>query len=90
MPAVVAAHAVAVQEVQDRLAQLIEQIQADQSSVVLLGAQGVPVARLVPVVRPRVRLGLAAGRYEIADPSDALDAEIAADFERLMPSGTPG
>jgi len=53
--------------------------------VLILGRAGQPVARLVPMepTEPTVgiRLGLANGRFRIPEPSEALDAEIAAPFE---------
>ncbi|MDZ7857870.1 type II toxin-antitoxin system prevent-host-death family antitoxin [Sphaerotilus sp.] len=74
-------HAIPVQEAQGQLVQLVERVRAAHESVTLLGQHGQPVARLVPLDRPRVRLGLAAGRYVIPDPSDELDAVIAREFD---------
>jgi prevent-host-death family protein len=79
-------HAIPVQEAQGQLVQLVERVRAAHESVTLLGQHGQPVARLVPLDRPRVRLGLAAGRYVIPDPSDELDAVIAREFDA---SGEP-
>lgn len=56
----------------------MERARPAHESVTLLGQ---PVGRLVPMDRPRVRLGLAAGRYVIPDPSDELDAVIAREFD---------
>jgi antitoxin (DNA-binding transcriptional repressor) of toxin-antitoxin stability system len=75
-------HSISVQEAQGQLVQLVERVRAAHESVTLLGPHGQPVARLVTLLdRPRVRLGLAAGRYVIPDPSDELDAVIAREFD---------
>lgn len=78
--------AIAFDDAQRRFGQLIDQVGHTHEPVLILGRAGQPVARLVPM-EPTVgiRLGLAKGRFRIPEPSEALDAEIAAQFDSDMP-----
>ncbi|WP_338414960.1 type II toxin-antitoxin system Phd/YefM family antitoxin [uncultured Sphaerotilus sp.] len=84
--------AIAFDDAQQRFGQLIDQVGNTHESVLILGRAGQPVARLVPLEPSGgIRLGLAKGRFRIPEPSDELDAEIAAEFdvETLPDSGLP-
>jgi prevent-host-death family protein len=71
-----------VHEAKTHLSRLLERVAAGEE--VTIAKAGRPVARLVPVHAPSARrLGMDAGRVEIADDFDApLPDDVLSDFER--------
>ena len=77
------ADVVNIHEAKTHLSRLVERVESGEE--VVIARAGRPVARLVPIARrttPR-RLGILAGRIEIAPDWDSPDvnAEIVRDFE---------
>ncbi|MFU8840692.1 MAG: type II toxin-antitoxin system Phd/YefM family antitoxin [Nitriliruptoraceae bacterium] len=69
-----------VHEAKTHLSRLLADVEAGEEIVIARG--GRPVARLVKAEVPERRLGLLAGRLEVADDFDApLPDDIAAAFE---------
>ena len=60
-----------VAEARAKLSQLLAAVDAGEE--VIIARDGVPAARLVPVARPRVRLGILAGVVDPASVPDFLE-----------------
>ena len=64
-------------EAKTRLSQLVDAVQSGAEPEIILAKNGVPAARLVPVVqRRKYRFGLAKGKWVVPDDIDALNPEI--------------
>ena len=64
-------------EAKTRLSQLVEAIKSGAESEIIIAQNGVPAARLVPLpTRPKLKWGLAKGKWVIPDDIDALNPEI--------------
>ncbi|MGH8676941.1 MAG: type II toxin-antitoxin system Phd/YefM family antitoxin [Burkholderiales bacterium] len=69
-------------DAKSRLSQLIDAIKTGAESEIVIAQNGVPAARIVPLVsetpfkRKPIRFGLAKGKYVIPDDIDALNPEI--------------
>lgn len=69
-------------EAKTHLSRLVEEIASGAQRDIIIARNGKPAARLVPLdARPKLRLGLAKGRYIVPDRIDDDNDEIAAMFE---------
>ena len=74
-------HTVNIHEAKTHLSRLLERVAAGDE--VTIAKAGKPIARLIPVQAATRRLGIDAGRIEIADDFDApLPDDVLSDFER--------
>jgi prevent-host-death family protein len=73
-----------IHDAKTNLSKLVEQIETGSRSEVVIARAGKPVARLVPVQRPAIRLGVADGKFSIPTDIDALNPLIEKMF---MPTG---
>jgi prevent-host-death family protein len=64
------------------LSKLVEAVESGAEAEIIIARNGKPAARLVPIEapRPKIRLGLANGKYFIGEPDPELDAEVARMF----------
>ena len=71
--------AVNMLEAKTTLSKLVEAVESGAEKEIIIARNGKPAARLVAIEseRPRIRLGLANGRYDIPEPDPELDAEVA-------------
>ena len=68
-------------EAKTHLSRLVEDIASGAQLEVVIARHGKPVARLVPLeAKPKVRLGLAKGKFMIPEDIDVDNDEIAALF----------
>ena len=68
-------------EARNQLSKLVEAVESGSESEILIARNGKPAARLVPVdAQPKVRLGLAKGRFIVPDSIDDDNDDIAALF----------
>ncbi len=66
-----------IHEAKTHLSRLVAAIKAGDQAEVIIAQNGVPAARLVPLVkRPTVKWGLAKGKFSVPDTIDALNPEI--------------
>jgi prevent-host-death family protein len=64
-------------EAKTRLSQLVDAVQSGAEREVVIARNGVPAARLMPLAaKPKLRWGLAKGKYVIPDDIDELNPEI--------------
>jgi prevent-host-death family protein len=69
-------------EAKNQLSRLVDAVESGAESEILIARNGKPAARLVPIQsQPRIRLGLAKGKFVVPDNIDADNGEIAALFE---------
>lgn len=69
-------------EAKTHLSRLVEDIASGVQRDIVIARNGKPAARLVPLdAQPRLRLGLAKGRFVVPDRPDDDGDEIAAWFE---------
>ena len=69
-------------EAKTHLSRLVEDIASGAQHDITIARNGKPAARLVPLdAAPRIRLGLAKGRYTVPDSIDDDNAVIASLFE---------
>lgn len=74
-----------IHDAKTNLSKLVEQIETGSRSEVVIARAGKPVARLVPIARPAVRLGVADGAFDIPDDIDRLNPMIE---EMFVPTGS--
>lgn len=74
-----------IHDAKTNLSKLVEQIEAGSRSEVVIARAGKPVARLVPIAKPQIRIGVADGTFEIPDDIDRLNPLIE---QLFMPSGS--
>jgi prevent-host-death family protein len=73
-----------IHDAKTNLSKLVEQIETGSRSEVVIARAGKPVARLVPIPRMAIRLGVADGKFSIPADIDTLNPLI----EKLfMPTG---
>lgn len=64
-------------EAKTRLSQLVNAVKTGAEPEIVIAQNGVPAARLVPIKpKPKLRWGLAKGKWVIPDDIDALNPEI--------------
>lgn len=70
-------------EAKSNLSKLVEAIESGAEVEITIARNGHPAARLVPVAtkKPKIRLGLAEGKYVIPDDIDRDNAAIASMFQ---------
>lgn len=73
-----------IHDAKTNLSKLVEQIETGSRSEVVIARAGKPVARLVPIAKPAVKLGVADGAFDIPDDIDRLNPLIE---EMFMPAG---
>jgi len=79
-----------IHEAKTNLSKLVEQIETGSRSEVVIARAGKPVARLVPIAKPAIKLGVAEGAFDIPDDIDRLNPAIAEMFtpeDRRRPKG---
>jgi antitoxin (DNA-binding transcriptional repressor) of toxin-antitoxin stability system len=70
-----------IHEAKTHLSRLVSAIKSGSEVEVIIAQNGVPAARLVPLVKkPKVKWGLEKGKYVIPDDIDTLNPEIEALF----------
>jgi prevent-host-death family protein len=70
-----------IHEAKTHLSRLIAAIKSGAEAEIIIAQNGVPAARLVPLAKkPKIKWGLAKGKYVIPDDIDALNPEIEALF----------
>jgi prevent-host-death family protein len=62
-----------IHDAKTNLSKLVEQIETGSRSEVVIARAGKPVARLVPIARAAIKLGVADGAFSIPDDIDALN-----------------
>lgn len=67
-------------EAKTNLSKLVRAIEAGEEREIVIARNGHPAARLVPIERRKVRLGLAKGRFTMPDDIDGANDEIARMF----------
>jgi len=72
-----------IHEAKTNLSKLVEQIETGSTSEVVIARAGKPAARLVPIARARIKLGVADGAFAIPDDFDRLNPLIE---EMFLPS----
>ncbi|HET6158759.1 MAG TPA: type II toxin-antitoxin system prevent-host-death family antitoxin [Dongiaceae bacterium] len=65
-----------IHDAKTNLSKLVEQIETGSRSEVVIARAGKPVARLVPIVRAAIRLGVADGTFSIPSDIDTLNPLI--------------
>lgn len=65
-----------IHDAKTNLSKLVEQIETGSRSEVVIARAGKPVARLVPIAKPAVKLGVAEGAFDIPDDIDRLNPLI--------------
>ena len=69
-------------DAKNQLSKLVEAVESGSEAEILIARNGKPAVRLVPLsTQPRVRLGLAKGRFTVPDNIDGDNDEIATLFE---------
>lgn len=63
-----------------RLSALVDLVERGEVEEVLIARDGRPAARLVPLGRPKIRLGLAKKKLVMPDDTEASDREVLALF----------
>ncbi len=67
-------------EAKTHLSRLVEDIASGAQADIIIARNGKPAARLVPIERRPVKLGVLKGKYKIPLDIDVDNAEIAAEF----------
>jgi len=65
-----------IHDAKTNLSKLVEQIESGSRSEVVIARAGKPVARLVPIARAAITLGVADGTFPVPDDIDALNPLI--------------
>jgi prevent-host-death family protein len=65
-----------IHDAKTNLSKLVEQIETGSRSEVVIARAGKPVARLVPIAKPAIKLGVADGTFDIPDDIDRLNPLI--------------
>ena len=73
-----------IHDAKTNLSKLVEQIETGSRSEVVIARAGKPVARLVPIAKGVIKLGVADGAFDIPDNIDRLNPMIE---EMFVPSG---
>jgi prevent-host-death family protein len=72
-----------IHDAKTNLSRLVDQIETGSRSEVVIARAGKPVARLVPIAKPAIKLGVADGAFAIPDDIDRLNPLIE---EMFMPT----
>ena len=69
-------------EAKTTLSKLVEAVESGSESEIIIARNGKPAARLVPIGKATAnkRIGIAKGKFVVADDFDAYDEEIAKMF----------
>ena len=65
-----------IHDAKTNLSKLVEQIETGSRSEVLIARAGKPVARLVPIAKSAIKLGVADGAFSIPDDIDTFNPLI--------------
>jgi prevent-host-death family protein len=65
-----------IHDAKTNLSKLVEQIETGSRSEVVIARAGKPVARLLPIAKSAIKLGVADGAFPIPDDIDALNPQI--------------
>jgi prevent-host-death family protein len=65
-----------IHDAKTNLSKLVEQIETGSRSEVVIARAGKPVARLVPIAKSTIKLGVSDGAYDIPDDIDRLNPVI--------------
>jgi antitoxin (DNA-binding transcriptional repressor) of toxin-antitoxin stability system len=69
--------AVNMHEAKSTLSRLVAAIETGEENEIIIARDGHPAARLVPVIpSPKIRFGVAAGKFTVPDDIDGQNAEI--------------
>jgi prevent-host-death family protein len=74
-----------IHDAKTNLSKLVEQIETGSRSEVVIARAGKPVARLVPIAKATIKLGVADGAFDIPDDIDRLNPVIE---EMFVPRGS--
>jgi prevent-host-death family protein len=74
-----------IHDAKTNLSKLVEQIETGSRSEIVIARAGKPVARLVPIAKATIKLGVADGAFDIPDDIDRLNPVIE---EMFVPSGS--
>jgi prevent-host-death family protein len=70
-----------IHDAKTNLSRLVAAIKSGSEAEIVIAQNGVPAARLVPLQKkPKIKWGLAKGKYVIPDDIDSLNPEIEALF----------
>ncbi len=70
-----------IHQAKTHLSRLVAAIKSGDEAEVIIAQNGVPAARLVPLIKnPRVKWGLAKGKFIVPENIDALNPEIESMF----------
>jgi prevent-host-death family protein len=70
-----------IHEAKTHLSRLVAAIKSGSEAEVIIAQNGVPAARLVPISKkPKIKWGLAKGKFVVPDSIDDLNPEIEALF----------
>jgi prevent-host-death family protein len=70
-----------IHEAKTHLSRLVSAIKSGAEAEVIIAQNGVPAARLVPIgSKPKIKWGLAKGKFIVPENIDALNPEIEALF----------
>ena len=71
-------------DAKSNLSRLVEAVASGAEAEIVIARNGRPAARLVPVepAKKGQRIGVAKGKFVAPEPDKALDAEVAAAFNR--------
>ena len=70
-----------IHQAKTHLSRLVAAIKSGAEAEVIIAQNGVPAARLVPLVKkPTIKWGLAKGKFAVPDSIDALNPEIESMF----------
>lgn len=60
------------------LSKLVEAVESGAETEIIIARNGKPAARLVPIAvpKPRIKIGLFNGKYDIGEPDPEVDAEV--------------
>jgi prevent-host-death family protein len=67
---------VSMRDAKANFSKLIRQIEGGSAREIILTRAGKPIAKLVPVTRAPIKLGVADGRFDIPDDIDAANPAI--------------
>jgi prevent-host-death family protein len=67
---------IGIRDAKANFSKLVRQIESGSTQEIVLTRAGKPVAKLVPVPKTRIRLGIADGAFHIPDDIDAANPAI--------------
>lgn len=70
-----------IHEAKTHLSRLVSAIKCGEEAEVIIAQNGIPAARLVPLMKkPKIKWGLAKGKFAVPDTIDTLNPDIEAMF----------